>query len=119
MSATDQSQAEATSSTGQRFRNWKAVLDLQPIVQPEPLRVRGEYHLNHRCGGVALREAVPQGINPRILLLSLIEAPGDGGDWVEVAGQFAAKEGQYDSVMVRDDTQADGQSISIDIEEVH
>ena len=101
---------------GERFRNFEAVLDLQPIVQPEPLRVRGEYRLGGRCGGVSLRKAVPQGFNSRILLLELVEAPGSGGDWVPVEGRFAAEEGQYDSVSIRD---MDGQSVSVDIDEVH
>ena len=102
--------------SGSRFRDWKAVLDLQPIVQPEPLRVGGEYRLGGRCGGVSLRKAVPQGINPRILLLELVETEGGGGDWVQVDGRFEAEENQYDSVTVRD---TDGESISVDVEEVH
>ena len=102
--------------SGNRFRDWKAVLDLQPIIQPEPLRVGGEYRLGGRCGGVSLRKAVPQGINPRILLLELVEADGDGGDWVQVDSRFEAEESQYDSVTVRD---VDGESTSVDVEEVH
>jgi hypothetical protein len=106
----------STVVSGNRFRNWKAVLDLQPIVQSEPLRVAGEYHLGMRCGGVSLRKAIPQGFNPQILLLELVESPGDGGDWINVEARFAAKAGQYDSVMIRD---MDEETTSVDVQEVH
>ena len=64
MSSTDRSQAEATLSTGQRFRNWKAVLDLQPIVQPEPLRVGASTTLiidaaESRCARRCRRASTP------------------------------------------------------------
>lgn len=100
----------------ERFKDWKAILDLQPIVDPEPLRVGGEYFLDSRCGGATLRFAVPQGINPRILILEIVpEGAGDGG-WETVKGRFEAKEGQYDSVTIRDDK---GNSTTVDVEEVH
>jgi hypothetical protein len=115
---TEQSDSATAAQAGssQRYRNWKAILNLQPIIAAEPLRVGGEYHLNQRCGGVSLRTAVPQGINPRILMLELVEGPGDGGDWVAVEERFAADAGQYDSVSIRD---MDGESTSVDVQEVH
>jgi hypothetical protein len=103
-------------SAGGRYRDWAAILNLQPIVGPTPLRVGGEYHLGMRCGGAALEIARPQGINGRILLLDLVKADGDGGDWIDVADRFAAQEGQYDQVQVVD---WDGESITIDIEVVY
>jgi hypothetical protein len=99
-----------------RYRDWSAILDLQPVIKPRPLRVAGEYHLNQRCGGVTLRVKIPQGFNPRILLLELVDGPGPGGDWVSVEGEFEAKEGQYDSVSVTD---SDGESVSVEVQEVH
>lgn len=109
-----QSQSEVASAT--RFRNLKAILNLQPIISSEPLHVTGQYHLDQRCGGVSLRKAVPQGLNPAILLLEIVEAKGDGGDWVTVEGRFPAREQDYELVQVRD---MDGETISIEIEVVH
>ena len=110
------SAASSAAGTGQRYRGWRAILNLQPIVARDPLRVGGQYHLDQRCSGVSLREAEPQGINERILMLEIVEGFGDGGDWVDVEGRFAAKEGEYDYVSVRD---MDGQSVRVTIEEVH
>ena len=112
----DSATAGGESAPSERFKDWQAILDLQPIVDPEPLRVGGEYFLDSRCGGATLREAVPQGINPRILLLEIVpQGDGDGG-WERVEGRFKAMEGQYDSVQIRDDQ---GNSTTIDVEEVH
>lgn len=52
--------------------NWKAIVDLQPI-QPTPggtLYVTGEVD-THSTDLAFLEKAVPQGINPKILLLNL------------------------------------------------
>lgn len=111
----------ATATAGEtmpteRFKDWEAILDLQPIVDPRPLRVSGDYFVNRRCGGATLRAAVPQGINPGILVLEVIaEGEGDGG-WERVEGRFEAAQGQYESVQVRD---TDGNTTSVKITEVH
>ncbi len=117
----DQQSDSATASGGEskpdeRFKDWKAILDLQPIVDPEPLRVGGEYFLDSRCGGATLRAAVPQGINPRILMLEIVPGGAGDGGWEPVEGRFEAKEGQYDSVHIRDDA---GNTTTVDVEEVH
>jgi hypothetical protein len=104
-----------TSAGSSSFRDWSAILDLMPGA-PRKLRVGGEYHLNQRCGGVRLEEAVPPGFNPRILLLNLVDEDGEGGDWVIVRGEFEAAEGQYDSVSVND---SDGESHHVEVQEVH
>ena len=117
----DQQSDSATTSggaavPGDRFKDWKAILDLQPIVDPQPLRVGGEYFLDSRCGGATLRKAVPPGINDRILILEIIPGGAGDGGWETVEGRFEAKEGQYDSVQIRDDK---ANSITVDVEEVH
>jgi hypothetical protein len=97
-----------------RYRDWTAIQDLMPgSPRPRPLRVGGEYHLNQRCGGVSLRVAVPQGINPKVLLLDLVDGPGNGGDWVAVRDEFPAEPRQYTTVTVTD---SDGESITIEVE---
>lgn len=97
----------------ERFRVCKAILDLQPIVEPEPLRVTGEYFLDMRCGGIKLRKAVPQGINECILILDVeAEGSGDGG-WEPFDGRFKAERNQYDGVELRDEK---GNRIKLEIE---
>ena len=113
--------AETTSANrdgvqGERFRDWKAINNQQPIVSSTPLRVGGQYHLGMRCGGVSLEVTVPQGINDRILLLHLVDgATGDGGDWVDVRGEFSAQRHQYNQVEVRD---SEGGRLMIDVVDV-
>ena len=100
-----------------RFRDWQAIADFQPVVDPEPLRVRGEYRLNRRSGSVRLRERVPPGLNPTELILDLvIDGHGPGGDWVVAEGRFAAREGQYRTVKVFD---RNGECVAVEVEEVH
>ena len=111
-------QADTTSANddgvrGERFRDWAAINNQQPIVSSTPLRVSGQYHLGMRCGGVTLQVTVPQGFNDRILLLDLVdEASGDGGDWIDVRGDFPAQRHQYDQVEVRD---SEGGGVTIDV----
>ncbi|HEX8216195.1 MAG TPA: hypothetical protein VF577_01905 [Allosphingosinicella sp.] len=112
--ATDE--AGASGEGSDRYQGWSAILNLEPIVSETPLRVGGRYHLDQRCGGVTLQVKVPQGINPDILLLDLVEGPGIGGDWIDVEGEFPAREGQYESVTVID---SDGESVSMKVEEIH
>lgn len=107
---------ERKESGSDRFRDWKAILNLQPVVSDRPLRVGGEYRLNRRTGAAELGEAVPPSLNPRILLLDLRIVDGPGGDWVPVEGAFAAEAGRYDSVTIRDPQDA---SVTIEVQEVH
>ena len=115
-------QGDSATTTGgeskpaERFKDWTAILNLQPIVQPDPLRVRGEYFLDRRCGGATLRAAEPQGINPNILILEIVPGGDGDGGWETVEGRFPAQGGQYDSVQIRDDQ---GNSTSVKVQEVH
>lgn len=111
---TQASGASAAADGSDRYRDWTAIQDLMPGPGgPRPLRVGGEYHLNQRCGGVSLRPADPPGLSPTELLLDLVDGPGNGGDWVEVRGEFAAKPREFLTVKVTD---SDGESISIEVE---
>lgn len=105
------------TGTGGRLRNWKSKLDLQPIVQPKPLTVRGEYKLDDRCGGASLRAKVPLDFNPRILAVEIVPSPGSGGEWVTVEGAFEGAEDQYDKVRIVDTDS--GEDVTVDIEVVH
>lgn len=104
--------AEADS----KFRGWTAVQDLQPGDRTWPLTVAGEYFLNMRTGGKALKKAHPQGINPADLLLNLVDAAGNGGDWIPVSETFSAGRKDYSTVTVTD---GNGESITIEVEFVH
>lgn len=113
---TDSISTAGNGVQGERFRDWEAINNQQPIVSSTPLRVGGQYRLGMRCGGVSLAVSIPQGINERILLLHMVdEATGNGGDWIDVSGKFAARRRQYDQVEVRD---GEGGRITIDVVDV-
>ncbi len=61
---------------------WSAVLNTMP-PGPHGLHVRGTVTCPTTGFGVALKKAVPQGINPDILILEIVETPPPG-----VAGQM-------------------------------
>lgn len=113
---TDSTSTAGNGVRGERFRDWEAINNQQQIVSPTPLRVGGQYRLGMRCGGVSLAVSIPQGINQNILLLHLVdEAAGNGGEWVDVRGEFAARRRQYDQVEVTD---SEGGRIVIDVVDV-
>jgi hypothetical protein len=58
----------ATASGRQNCRNWSAIHDFMP-PRPARLRVRGECTFPTPGFKVTLKRAVPQGINPTILIL--------------------------------------------------
>lgn len=107
---------EDASAAGSRsrFDGWKAVQDVQPIIQQPSLHVYGKYDTKMRSGGAELRVHLPPGFNPKILLLDLLDTQGPGGI-VDVEGRFDADKEQYDSVKV---TNKDGESVTIPVEEV-
>lgn len=103
---------------GGRFRNWTAILDLAPGPdKPRPrLAVRGEYRLGMRSGGRRLALKVPADFNPRFLAVDVVDAPGNGGDWIPLEAEFDAKAGQYDQVVLRD---GGGEAHNVAVEEAH
>jgi len=71
-----QAGAKVVSSTG-RCTGWRAVQDNEPPL-PSRLRVTGRCTFPTPGYKVTLKEAVPQGINPRILLLRKTVTPPKG-----------------------------------------
>jgi hypothetical protein len=70
------SKAKASTSQG-KCSGWKAVLNIFP-PGPGVLRVTGKCLFPTHGFKVTLKEAVPQGINPAILLLNKIVKPPTG-----------------------------------------
>ncbi|HJR09363.1 MAG TPA: hypothetical protein VJ842_19035 [Pyrinomonadaceae bacterium] len=68
--------AKAPTSTG-KCTDWQAIQDNMPPL-PSRLRVTGKCTFPTRGYKVTLKEAVPQGINPHILLLSKTVTPPKG-----------------------------------------
>ncbi len=64
-----------------RTRNWKALEDRQP-PGPLTLYVTGEVETSNSNQIAQLREAVPQGINPTILILNLTITESGAGNAV-------------------------------------
>jgi hypothetical protein len=110
--AQERDMTEQQQNGSDKYRDVRAFHNQMPPL-PKPLRVSGEYHLNLRSGAAELRVANPQGINPDILLLDLVIAHGNGGDWVPFEGEFPMDVGQYSSVQIVDH---DANSIGTDIE---
>ena len=85
---------------------------MPPHKKLRPIAVSGQYKLNMRTGKAILAKAVPQGINPHILLLNLRVIPrGNGGFCVPIRGSFAA--GPYTQVTITD---RKGNSITVDVQ---
>jgi hypothetical protein len=100
-------------------RNWKAWQDLQPIGKPK-LVVIGQVETSNSNQTPHLNEHVPQGINPKILLLDLtISSSGMGSTvmgWRDVRFEKEIVKDQYSSVEIL----WDGQCVARqDVEDVH
>jgi hypothetical protein len=83
-------------------KNWKAWQDLQPGPGKPKLIVTGQVELGNTNETPHLKETVPQGINPKILLLDLtITSSGIGNPvvhWKEVRFEKKIEKDQYSSV---------------------
>jgi hypothetical protein len=106
--------------TSIKSRDWNAWIDLMPGSQTK-LHVTGEVETNAGNLVPKLAEAVPQGINPKILILVLtIETEGDVGtdDVAFRPARFEkpAGKGQYVQVDIRFD---DNLVAAIDVTETH
>jgi hypothetical protein len=91
-----------------RNKNWKAWQNLQPPGPPR-LIVTGQVELSNTNETPDLREHVPQGINPEILLLDLsITAHGVGNPvmtWRDVRFEKSIQRDQYSTVEISWDGQ--------------
>lgn len=67
----------AAKASGGKCGGWRAIHDFMP-PGPAVLRVTGECRFMSGGHKVTLKEAVPQGINPSILLLNKIVTQGIG-----------------------------------------
>ena len=103
-------------------RNWYAWEDRQPPNPPGPtLHVTGEVETNNGSIVPVLKPSVPQGINPKILILELtLEDTGKPGtddvSYRPVKFQRDVQEGQHTQVQIL----WEGDEIAmIDVEIVH
>lgn len=102
-------------------RDWKATEDRQPGPSGPTLRVTGQFESTNSSQRAYLKEAVPQGINPAILILDLvIVSEGTGAtvmDWKDVEPfKKNVSLGQHTSVTI----QADGDLLAqCKVEVVH
>ena len=85
-----------------KTRNWKAWQDLQPGPGKPKLIVTGEVEVSNTNQTPHLKEHVPPGINPEILMLDLtITSSGVGNDvmtWKEVRFEKNIKKDQYSNI---------------------
>lgn len=104
-----------------KTKDWDAWIDLMPGPKSPTLHVKGSVETTSGNQFPELSEAIPQGINPKILILVLgIKSTGNPGtDPVEYRpATFSkpAKKGQYSQVDIR----WEGDIIeSIPVKEVH
>jgi hypothetical protein len=86
-----------------KTKDWKAWQNLQPIGPPK-LIVIGKVETSNANQTPQLSERVPQGVNPKILLLDLtMQVSGKGGTvmgWQDVRFEKEIKKDQYSGVDV-------------------
>lgn len=95
-----------------KSKNWKAWENRQPPGPPR-LHVTGDVETSSTNQTPVLTEAVPQGINPAILILNLtVTSSGAGNDvmgWKQAKFEKRVTQGQYTNV----DIHSDGQSVAV------
>jgi hypothetical protein len=103
METTTTDKEQIVSCKNAETQDWYAWIDTTP-PQPDELHVIGEIKVGNPGIYAVLRKRVPQGINPRILLLDLhlIQKPGI---WPQIVTCIAVR---YDAVIIgRGYTQVD------------
>lgn len=85
-----------------KTQNWKAWQDLQPGPGSPKLLVTGRVEVTNTNQAARLKERVPQGINPRILMLDLtITSSGPGNTvttWKDARFETGIEKNQYSNV---------------------
>ncbi|HKP10597.1 MAG TPA: hypothetical protein VJZ91_00755 [Blastocatellia bacterium] len=107
--------AKAPAPGAGKCTGWEAFEDQMP-PSPPTLRVSGKCRFPTHGYKVRLKKAVPQGINPAILLLEKIVTPPTGPviqtpETVDVRYQQRVKKGQYKQVTIL----PDGKTIRVKI----
>ncbi len=87
---TTEQQAAGGAAVSDRFRNWAGELNCGFTGLTCRVYVAGEYRLDGRCGGKMLARQVVCDFNPAYFTIHVVDAPGDGGEWVRLAGSFQA-----------------------------
>ena len=98
---------------------WKAQETTDFVGSNRKITVTGTVETSNSSQEPELVEAVPQGINPAILLLKLKIPGGIGGTVMgerSVMFEKPVEEGQYSQVTIR---REDGETVTIDVEVVH
>ena len=105
--------------TKRHTKDWAAIESTDLTGANRRLTVTGEVETFVSNEKATLREAVPQGTNPKILILDLsVAADGIGAEvlgWTTATFTRAISLHQYDQVTIR----TDDADVTIDVEEIH
>ena len=99
--AQTQSGSQDSDGTNDKFRNWSGTLNCGFTGESCRLTVRGQYHLNDRCGGVRLEKRGTD-FNPTLFTIAIVDAAGNGGDWVDLEDTFDAGK-EVEQAIVQDE----------------
>lgn len=76
-----------TESRSDRFDQWRGDLDSGITGIGCRLFIRGRYKLESRCGGKKL-EVRRTDFNPTLVTIDIVDTAGDGGEWIDLEGDF-------------------------------
>ena len=88
---TDSTDRSAPSGAASRYDDWEGRLDPGFTGVGCRLFVHGRYNLGMRCGGKVLRH-LKTDFSPTLFTIDVVDAPGDGGDWITLSSDFEAPE---------------------------
>lgn len=86
-----------------RFKDWSGELNCGFTGLDCRVFVRGKYNLGMRCGGKRLERQVACDFNPTLFTIHVVDATGDGGEWIDLTGSFAAPRTVEEVVVVDGD----------------
>ena len=102
-----------------KLESWKAQETTDLIGSNRKISVTGTVQTSNSSQEPELVEAVPQGINPAILLLDLKISGGTGATVMgvrDVKFEKSIEENQYSQVTIRRES---GDDVTIDVEVIH